>query len=127
MAHGDLVFRKIVLDDFGEVEKPEIIGHGSPVLPNTVRDLLLGVVQFPDQSLIDMSDFQGVEVFPMEVFNQRDFKLPLLRYLAAQDRNLPQPRLLGRSPSPLSDDYLVPLALRHNEDGLDDTAFLHRP
>ena len=56
--------------------------------------------------------FEGAEILPLQVFDQRHFQRVAVAELAHQHRNLVQLRLLRRTPAPLARDQLILPRLR---------------
>src|SRR5512136_1411219 len=64
-----------------------------------------------------------VEVLPLQVFDERDFKRLSLFHLFHQYRDLSESGLLSRSPAPFPDDQFITLIGPSDEKGFEDSLF----
>ena len=67
-----------------------------------------------------MAGFDRVEVFALNIFDQRDFEQPIVRDVANHDRHVLESRQLRRTPAPLSGDQLVSVARAPDDQWLHD-------
>ena len=74
MAAADLPFSHGILDRFRELQETQEIRDRRPVLPDFLRHFFLGVPAFVDQPLVGDGDLDRVEVFPLEVFDERQLE-----------------------------------------------------
>ena len=95
-------------------------------LVDELAELLLGMAIFVDQPLIGLRLLDRVEVLALDILDQRDFERFVVAELADDRRDFVQPRPLRRAPAPLAGDDLEAVAVRADDDRLDDAARLDR-
>ena len=80
----------------------------------------MGEFKFGQQSLQGDRLFDGVEIFALDVLNQRDGHRSFVRYILDDTGYHFKPGQLGRAPAPLaSDDFKRVFGDRTHHDGLD--------
>ena len=89
---------------------------------NEPAELLLGVAVIVDQPLISLRLLNCVEVLALDILDQRDFQRLLVAEIADDGGDFVQPRPLGRAPAALAGDDLEAVAMRTDDDRLDDAA-----
>ena len=77
------------------------------VLADGVGDLLLGQVEFVDQPAIRVRLFDRIEVFALEILDERDGEQPVVGNIADDDRDFEQAGALRRAPAAFAGDDLV--------------------
>ena len=73
------------------------------------------------QTLVSVSLFNGVQILSLDIFDQSDFNLLLLRILTYDNGNLLQTCDTGSAPAAFTGDDLIILTLLYNHNGFDDT------
>ena len=91
----------------GEIQQPEGIGDGAAGLAHTLGRLLLGHVIRLDEGSEAGGLLHGVQIFPLEVFNQGQLHDLAVVRLDDQHRHLVQTGLPGGAPAALTGDDLV--------------------
>jgi len=107
VAGGELPVRHQLLEGRGEVQKPHGVGHGAAGFAHTPCGLLLGHVIGLNQGLVTGGLLHGVQVLPLEVFDQAKFHHLAVVRLDDDGGDLLQVRQTGGPPPPLSGDDLV--------------------
>ena len=105
-----------------QFQQPQIIGDGSAIFPHLLREPVLRERILLDEVLISQSDFNGVEILALYVFNQRHLHHVLVVSRADIRRNRVQSSQLRSTPAPFSGNDLIEAVVHFSErDGLDDT------
>ncbi len=87
-----------------------------------LAERVLGMPVIVDQPFISLRLLDGVEIAPLDILDQRDFQRLLVAEFTHDRRNLVQPRLLRRTPTPFAGHDLEAVAMRPDDDRLDDAA-----
>ena len=87
-----------------------------------MAERLLGMAIFVDQPLIGLGLLDRVEILALDILEQGDFERLGVVEVADDHRDFVQPRLLRRAPAPLAGDDLVAVAVRADDDRLDQPA-----
>jgi len=66
-----------------------------------------------------MRHFYRIEIFALDIFNQRDFQQALIREILNDDRNFRETGETGCSPATLASDQLMTIAGSAYDQGLD--------
>ena len=74
MSGSDAILQELVPYFRGELQKAEDIGDGGSIFPNPFAQVLLTEVELFYQMLECLSCLNRVEVFPLKVFDERDFE-----------------------------------------------------
>ena len=88
-------------------------------LVNELRERVLGVAEFADQSLVRVGLFDRVEVPALDIFEQRDLERVGIVQFPDDDGDFVQPRALRRAPATLTGDDLVIATVRPDQDRLE--------
>src|SRR5688572_20549038 len=86
----------------------------------------LGVAVIGDQPPIALGLLDGVEVPALDILEECDLECFGIVEIADDDRDLMEPRPLRRPPAALAGDDLVAVAVRPDDDRLDEAALLDR-
>ena len=106
MAGCDAAFLEQILDWLLELQQANGVGNRGAVFAGALGDLLLRQVKFISQALEGVRLLDRVEIFALEVFDQRHLQRHLLRDIADDDRNAEQAGALRRSPAAFAGDQL---------------------
>jgi hypothetical protein len=115
----------------GELEQAQQVGGGRARAPDGVGGLLVGHAELVDEALDAAGFFERVEVFALDVLDQRHGQRGLVRDLAHQAGHAAQAGQLGGAPAAFAGDDLVALGVeegadRAHQDGLHDALRLDR-
>src|SRR5436853_633346 len=88
--------------------------------------LLLGMGIIDNEPLIGLRLLDCVEVLALDILDQRDFERLLVAEFADDRGNFMEPSALRRAPAPLAGDDLEAVAVRTDDDRLDQAARLDR-
>jgi hypothetical protein len=88
------------------------------------RDIFLAHLERADQFRVAQSFLDGIEVFALEIFDEREFQHFAVVSVAEDDRNLLQARQLGGPPAAFASDEFESVALLANDQRLNDALFL---
>ena len=121
MTGGEAAFLQKQVDGVGQGQQPEGVGHGGPGLAHPLGHLILGESILVHQDFIAVGFFDGVQVLPLEVFNEAQFHDGAVIGLDDDGGHLMEPGQLGRPPAAFPGDDLI-VAGREAADGerLDD-------
>ena len=78
MPDVDKAQLEVVLDLGGETQQAEIVGHGSALLADALRHLLLRQAALVDQALVTEGGLDRVEVLPLHVLHDRHLQHTLV-------------------------------------------------
>ena len=121
MAHGQATCPEIFLDRLGEPEEPERIGDRRAVLPEALRQLLLGPAELGQEALVGLRRLDRVEVLAEQVLDEAELERLRVARLADDGRHPDQPGLLGGPPATLPDEDLELTPARAHHEGLEHT------
>ncbi|MNU90834.1 hypothetical protein D3C71_807120 [compost metagenome] len=107
------------LDDFRQGDQAQQVGHGHPGLAHSFGHLLLGQLEFLLQTLQGHRFFDRVEVFALDVLDQRNGNGRFIRHIAHHRRNGFLPGLLTGAPAAFTgNDFKAATANRAYHDRL---------
>jgi len=89
-----------------------------------LAQFLLGMAIDVDQPLIGLRLLDRVQILALDILDQRHLERLVVAELADDGRDFVQPRPLRRPPAPLASDDLEAVAVRADDDRLDDAARL---
>ena len=75
---GQVAVPEVLLHAWGQLQQTQGIRDGVPATANTLADGLVGHAEVGGQLAVGAGGFKGVQVGPLDVLDQREFK-PLLR------------------------------------------------
>ena len=107
MSHGDMSVADGDLHFGGQFEQAQEVGDGAAALADLVAKLFLGQVALVDETLVGDGHLYGIEVFAMDVFDERQFKHLLVVGDADKHRNGLHAGELGGSQTAFSGDKLI--------------------
>ncbi|MNO60163.1 hypothetical protein D3C76_507670 [compost metagenome] len=111
MTHLQVAMGEHGLDRFRQRDQAQQVGHGNPRLANGIGHLLLGQFELLLQALQGEGLFQRVEVFALDVLDQRHGNGSFVGHFADHGRDLVQASLLGGAPAALTGDDLEAVAI----------------
>jgi hypothetical protein len=127
MAHFDLAVEEERLHRFREVEQPQQVGRRGARAADRVGGLLVGQLELVDQAMHALRFLQRIEVFALDVLDQRHRERRLVGDLAHDDRHFLQAGQARGAPATLAGDDLVALGVdRTHEDRLHQALYLDR-
>src|SRR3989304_2736255 len=121
VTHGQPPRAKIGLDQFGELEQAQTVGHAAAVLADPLAELLLRPRELGEKTLVGFRLFHRVEVFAKQVLDERQLERFGIGGVTDNGRDVTQPGHLCSPPSPLADDDLELLAMTPYDNGLEPT------
>ena len=119
MAHGKAPFGHQKLDFARQPQQANHVRDGGSILACPRCDLLVAEVHFRVQPLQRLRGFHRIQVFALDVLDERNFEDPLVRIILDDGRNFDQTSQLGRAQTTLAGDQLVAGAFATNQERLD--------
>ena len=86
MARREAPLGDELLKIFGELKESQEICDRTAIFPGPQADLLGGQLELLPQPGKGVGCLDGIEVFPLDVFDERDFQQTVVRYIANYDR-----------------------------------------
>ena len=118
-ADQDLDFRR-------KIQQSQQVSDMAARLVDELAQFLLGVAIILDEAAIGLRFLDRVQILALDILDQGDFERLLVAELADDGGDFVQPRLLRRAPAPLAGDDLEAMAVRTDDDRLDDASRLDR-
>ena len=109
-----------------QIEQPDRVRHRGAAPADLDGDILLAHAELAGQARIPLSFFNRVEIGPLKVLDQRDFKHFQIGRVTNDHRDLGQPGFLGRPPAPLAGDEFVASVGRTDDKRLNDAVLPNR-
>ena len=130
MAGGKLALRHHALHGIRQLQQAQRVRHMAAALADDAGEIRLGVAKLGDQLLIAQRLLKGVEIRPLDVFDDGELERLAVTRLDEQDGHLVQAGTLPGPPATLSGDDLV--NIRHarqgpHQDRLDDALLADGP
>ena len=126
MAGGNPSVLDKVLYALFQFQQPDSIGDRSAILAGPLGDVLLGEMEIGHQTLECARLLHGVEVFALDVLDQRELQGRFFGDVADDGGNARQGSPLCSAPAALPGDELEPLAYGPENQRLDDSAHADR-
>jgi hypothetical protein len=126
VAGGQAALFEQLLNGVLEPQEPKQIRDGSAVLTGALRELFLREVEIVAQALESARLLDRVQVFALEIFDQRHLDGEFLRNIPENDGHARLRRSLGGSPAALAGDQLIAKADLANDERLHDAARANR-
>ena len=102
----------------GEREQSERVGYGRARLSDTIGDFLLRIIVVIHQLPDSRRDLDGVEIFSLKVFDERDLLYLFFRVVADDGGHAFEPGFLCRAVTTFARDYhIIALAAFDEDDG----------
>src|SRR5262249_17215949 len=119
VAHREPTAAEILLDLDRELQQAETIGHTAPVLADALSQVLLSPRELCQQALVGFRLLHRIQVLSEQVLHERQFEALAVSGLPDDGRDLGEPGKLGRPPTTLPDDELVPVTQPSDYDRLE--------
>ena len=113
VAHRKRARRDVAADFFGQLQQPQVVRDRRAILADLRRDVVLLQMEFIDEPLIRGGRFHRIEIFALDVFDQRHLEQPLVLRCGTSLTTIGTLVQLGElrgAPAPLAGDDLVALA-----------------
>jgi len=123
MAGRELSFFEEILDGGFKFQQAQRVRNRGAILAGSIGHLFLGEAEFVRKPLKCAGLLDGVQVFALEIFNQRHFKRHLFRNVSDDDGNAAQARPLSRAPAALSSYELIARACPSSDEWLHNAAY----
>jgi len=123
VSHGEAVFGNKLLHLEGEPEEAQHVGDGGPVFAGALGDLLVGQVEFAVETLEGVGDFDGVEVFALDVLDESDFHEAVVGDVLDNDGHVMKAGDAGGAKAAFTGDELIAVVRAPYDEGLDDAVF----
>ncbi len=107
VAHVDVACQQQRLHRFAQVEQAQQVAGGAARTPHGLRGLLVREAKLAQQPLQALRLFERIEVFALDVFDQRHGGRRLVGHVAHQHRHRVQPGQPGRPKAPLAGDDFI--------------------
>ena len=121
MADANVAGFQLVLGTFAEPQEPQEVSDGGALFASALGDLLMAQAVVRGQAVKGGRDFDRVEIFALNVFNQREFQEPVAIHSADEGGNFGKPGQAGRAPATFAGDNAVAIfAVAVNHDRLQD-------
>ena len=106
-----------------QFQQPQCVRHHGAALADLAGDFLLGQLELPGELRVTVGFLEGVEIFALEIFDERQFQHRVVVRLSDDDRHFRQLQQLRRAPAAFArDQFKTTAALAHDE-RLDDALF----
>ena len=99
VAGGEATFLEQILNGSFEFEKAHSIGDRGAIFAGAFGDLFLREVKFIDEALKGVRLLDGIEIFPLEIFDQRHLQSHVFGDVANDYRDAAETRLAARRAS----------------------------
>jgi len=123
MAHRNAPLFEKRLSVRLEVQKPHGVCYRGAALANALGDVVLSQAEIAVEPFVGAGLFDGIEIFALEIFNQREFKHLPVACLTDDGRGLSEAKFPRSAPSTFPGDEFVFVTDLSNDEGLDDAAF----
>ena len=126
MPRCQLPFLDPILNIFLQLQQPDRVRHCCTIFAGAFRHRFLRQVKLMHQTVKRTRLLDGIQVFALNVLNQRHFQRQLVGHLPDDRRHAAQRSALRRPPAPLSGDELKPVANWPNDKRLNDSTRANR-
>ncbi len=123
MADRQPALADIILDDWRQFQQPHGVGHHRAAFADLDRNFLLGELELPGQLLVTMRFLDGVEVFTLQVFDERQFQHRPVVGFAGDDGDFRQLQQLGGAPAAFAGNQFKKTASLADDERLHDALF----
>ena len=124
MTHRNALLREPALHLRRQLQQPHAIGHGRATLADFLRDVFLAQAKFLGEAGEGVRFFDRVEVFALEILDERELEDILVGSFADDDRRFHEPNLLRSTPAAFTGDELVGIPALPGNERLDDAVLL---
>ena len=104
MPHREPPRAQVSLDQGRELEQPQTVGDAAPIAPDALGKLLLGPPELREQSLVGLGLFHRIQIFALDVFDERHFQCKLVWNVAHNGGDFIQAGALCRAPTTFAGD-----------------------
>ena len=119
VSHLELSVKDQGLDRFCQIQQPQQVGGCGAGAPNGLRRFLVREFELADQSLHAARFLERIEIFPLDVLDQRHGERRRVRHVANERRDFRETGDFRSAPAPLARDDLVAVVPdRPHENGL---------
>lgn len=122
MPGSDSTFFDEFLNRRLEPEQAQRVGDRGAVFSGAISHLFLRQMKFFREALKGARLLDRIEIFALEIFDQRHLQCHFLRNVAQDNRNACQSRALRRTPATLTGDELVAAPYFADDKRLNDPA-----
>ena len=126
MPGCDTAILKEVLERLLELEETQSVGHCGAVFAGAIGNVFLRKLEFGHQALKGARLLNWVEVFALDVLNQRNLERLRFGNVADDSRNPRQGSALGGAPAALPRNELVASLVASHDQRLDDAIRAYR-
>ena len=126
MSHGKQALGQPRLHLLVQIEQPHRIRDGRAAPANFLRDVFLPHSKFIREPGICLRFLDGIEIRPLQIFDQRNLENFQVGGDASNHRHLGEPRFLRRPPAAFPGDQFVPAADLPHDQRLDDSMLANR-
>ena len=126
MAGGEAALFEQFLDWLFQLQQADGVGDGGAVFSSALGDLFLGEVEFVNQPLEGMRLLDGVQIFALEVFDERHLQRHFFGNVADYHRHAAEVGSLGGTPAAFSGDQLKAAGNPADDERLDDSTGANR-
>jgi hypothetical protein len=116
VAFGDAAVDEGALEGGRQAEEAEGVSDGNAAAAGALGDLGLGEAVVLDEALVGAGLFEGVEVVPLDVFDQGELEGLAVGGFGDHDRNLADAGKTGGLPAALADDEAEAAAFGDSDD-----------
>ncbi len=125
MAHGEAAVVDHISDWLGEVEQAQVMGDGAAVFAHAKGEFVLGEAELFHEGAVALGAFDGVEIFPLDVFDEGHLGLGVAIDIADDGGDVGVTGKLGGEPAAFAGDELVAPFHNSDDDGLDHARSFH--
>lgn len=126
MADGNALLREPALNLLVEIEQPHAVRDGCAALADFLGDVLLPQPKLTSEAREGIGFFDRVEIFTLQVLDQREFEDVLIGRFANDHGRLGQTDLLRGTPAAFAGDQFKEISAPARDQRLDDPVFFDR-
>src|SRR2546425_5588593 len=126
VAHREAAVADVNLEVRRQLEQPQSVGHHRSALADFGRRFLLPELELFDQLRVTVRLFNRIQVFTLQVLDQRQLEHRAVIRLAHDDRRFRQTKHLRGSPAPFSGDQLIVAAAQAHDERLNNALLFDR-
>src|SRR5262245_15372345 len=126
MAHAQAVLSHQLLDFAGQFEEANQVGDGSSFFSRTLSDFLMAQVILRREAIEGVSDFDGREIFALDVLDQSHLEKSVRGRIADHGWDSLKAGQARGSPSALAGNQMILLTGSLNNQGLNDAVCPNR-
>ena len=116
MSNREASFADKILDDLRQFQQPHRIGHHRTAFADFDGNFLLRELELPGQLFVAMRFLDGIEIFTLKIFDERQFEHRAVVGFAGDDGHFGQLQELRRAPAAFAGNQFKKTAsLAHNE------------